>query len=111
MGFLWAVTGLVEPQTPNAGQPLNEVGFVQMIIWAVLLFGWVKSHARAKQVQAPPGASILAAILPPVGVPYYALRTFGAREGLKLTGWALLALLAFFGVYSLAWELSVRYVA
>jgi hypothetical protein len=90
---------------------MNEVGFVQMIVWAILLFGWVKSHAREKGIAPPPGASILAAILPPVGVPYYAFRAFGAREGSKLTGWALLAFLAFFCVYSLAWDLSARYGA
>src|SRR4051812_32211610 len=109
MGGVWALTGLVEPHTPHAGQLMNELGFLQIIVWAILLFGWVNSHARAKGIVPPPGAAILAAILPPVGIPYYAFRAFGAREGSKLTGFALLALLAYFALYSLAWDLSAGY--
>jgi hypothetical protein len=111
MGAVWLATGLLEPHTPNAEQPLNEIGFIQMIVWAVLLFGWVKAHARANGITPPTGASILAALFPPVGVPYYAFRAFGARAGAKLTGWAVLTLVVLFVLYALAYELSAGFGA
>jgi hypothetical protein len=70
MVLLWGATGLIEPHTPHAGEPFNEVAFIQMVVWAVLLFGWVKSHAKLNQISPPAGAPLLAALLPPVGVPY-----------------------------------------
>lgn len=111
MAVVWGITGLMEPHTANAGQPMNEIGFVQMIAWAILLFGWVKAHARANGVEPPAGSSIFAALLPPLGVPYYAFRAFGARGGAKLTGYALLTLVGLFGLYTLLFELSARSAA
>jgi hypothetical protein len=108
MVAVWGATGLIEPHTPNAGQPFNEIGFVQIIVWAVLIFGWVKAHSRSKQIEPPTGASIFAALLPPLGVPYYAFGAFGAREGVKLVGLSLLALIAMLVLYTIMFELSVR---
>ncbi len=108
MVAVWGVTGLIEPHTPNAGQPFNEIGFFQMIVWAILLFGWVKAHAQTKQIEPPTGAPLFAALLPPLGVPYYAYRGFGLRQGSRIVGLALLALIAMFGIYTLMYELSAR---
>ena len=105
---LWGVIGLLEPHTPNAGQPFNEIGFVHIIVWAVLLFGWVKAHSRSRQIEPPSGAPLFAALLPPIGVPYYAYRAFGLRQGSKLLGSSLLALAAMFAIYTLMFEMSVR---
>jgi hypothetical protein len=90
---------------------MSEIGFVQVIVWAVLVFCWVKAHARTKAIDPPAGASIFAAFVPPLGVPYYAFRAFGAREGAKLTGLALLTLIVLFGLYWVSFELSARYGA
>ena len=108
MAVVWGVTGLIEPHTPHAGEPMNEIGFLQIIVWAVLLFGWVKAHARANAISPPAGAPLFAALLPPLGVPYYAFRAFGARAGAKLTGLALITLIGLFGLYTLLFELSAR---
>jgi len=108
MVAVWGATGLIEPHTPNAGEPFNEIGFFQIIAWALLLFGWVKSHARAKQIVPPTGAPLFAALLPPLGVPYYAFKGFGLREGSKLTGLSFLTLAVMFGIYTLMYELSAR---
>ena len=108
MVAVWGATGLIEPHTPNAGQPFNEIGFIQIIVWAILLFGWVKAHARSKQIEPPAGAPLFVALLPPLGVPYYAYRGFGLRQGSVLMVFALLALIAMFGTYTLLYELSAR---
>jgi hypothetical protein len=108
MAVVWGLTGLIEPHTPNAGQPMNAIGFIQIIVWAILLFGWVKAHARASSVALPAGAAVFAALLPPLGVPYYAFRAFGTRGGAKLTGLALLTLIGLFVLYTVLFELSAR---
>ncbi len=108
MVAVWGATGLIEPHAPNAGQPFNEIGFIQIIAWAVLLFGWVKAHARSKQIEPPAGAALFAALLPPLGVPYYAYRGFGLRRGSIIVGLALVSLIAMFAAYTLLYELSVR---
>src|SRR5262245_37545719 len=92
MLLLWAVVGLLEPHTPHAGEPFNEIAFVQMIVWAVLIFSWVKAHARMNQITPPAGAPLFAALIPPIGVPYYAFRGYGFVRGAKLVGLAMLAL-------------------
>ncbi len=103
MVAVWGATGLIEPHTPNAGQPFNEVGFVKIIVWAVLLFGWVKAHARSKQIEPPAGTPMFAALFPPLGVPYYAYSGFGFRRGSILVGLALLALIAQCLVFTLSY--------
>lgn len=108
MAAVWAATGLIEPHTPHAGEPMNEIGLIQIVVWAILIFGWVKAHARSRAAIPATGSAVFAALLPPLGVPYYALRTFGLREGAKLTGLALLTLLALIAIYLLLFELSAR---
>jgi hypothetical protein len=111
MLFLWGVTGLIEPHTPNAGEPFNEIAFVQMIVWAVLMFGWVKAHAKLNQISPPTGAPLLAALLPPVGVPYYAFRGYGLLRGAKLVGLSLLTMILLFAVYLALFEVSASIAA
>lgn len=106
LGITWAIAGLIEPQLFDASEPMNAVGLTQTFITAVLVFCWVKAHARANSITPPAGASLLAAILPPVGVPYYAFRGFGFRKGAILTGLALVTLLGLFAVYLALYQLS-----
>jgi hypothetical protein len=108
MLVLWGGTGLVEPHTPHAGEPFNEIAFVQMIVWAILIFGWVKANAKLNQISPPTGSPLFAALLPPVGVPYYAFRGFGFWGGLKLSGLALIAMILMFGIYLALYEVSAR---
>ena len=108
MAASWAVAGLVEPHIPDAGQPLNAVGAAQSIAMAVLVFCWVKTHARAQAITPPAGATILAALLPPIGIPYYAFRGFGFGKGAKLTGLALLTFIGLVLIYAVLYELSAR---
>jgi hypothetical protein len=110
LGLTWAIAGLIEPQLSNAGETMNAVGFVQTFVTAVLVFCWVKAHARANSIDPPTGASLLAALLPPVGVPYYAFRGFGLRAGARLTGLALLTLFGMFAAYATLYELSTMSV-
>jgi hypothetical protein len=111
MLMLWAATGLVEPHTPHAGQPFNEIAFVQTIVFAVLVFSWVKAHAKLNQIDTPTGAPLLAALIPPIGVPYYAFRGFGFVRGARLVGLALLSLILMFAVYLVLFEVSASVAA
>jgi hypothetical protein len=103
---VWAVTGLIEPHTPHPGEPFNEIALVQIVVWAVLLREWVKAHASMNNLEPPTGAPLFAAVLPPLGVPYYAFRAFGFLRGLKLVSLALLAMILMFGVYLIMFKLS-----
>jgi hypothetical protein len=103
---VWALTGLIEPHTPHAGEPFNEIAYFQIVVWAILLREWVKAHASMNNLKPPTGAAIFAAVLPPVGVPYYAFRAFGFFRGLKLVGLALLAMILMFGAYLVMFQLS-----
>ena len=82
IGVAWGIAGLVEPHLPNAGQPFNAVGAVQMVLSAILLFAWCKAHAQANYIKPPTGAPLLVGVLALVGLPYYALRAYGMRRGL-----------------------------
>ena len=108
MLLLWGITGLIEPHTPNAGEPFNEIAVVQMVVWAVLMFGWVKAHAKQNQISPPAGAPLLAALLPPLGVPYYAFRGYGFLRGAKLVGLSLLMMIVMFAVYLALFEVSAN---
>jgi hypothetical protein len=108
MVAVWGATGLIEPYTPNAGQPLNEIGFIQIAVCSILIFCWVKAHARAKNIEPPAGASMFAALVPPLGVPYYAFKGYGMREGIKLVALSLLTYAAMSGVYALGFALSTK---
>lgn len=111
MAAVWGITGLIEPHTLNAGEPMSAIGLVQVIVTAVLIFGWVKAHAQSHATTPPTGAPIFAALLPPLGVPYYAFRAFGPRAGAKLTGLALLTLVALCGIYFVSFEVSAKFGA
>lgn len=110
MLLLWGVTGLIEPHTPHANEPLNEVAFVQMIVWAMLVFGWVKAHARMNQISPPTGAPLLAALIPPVGVPYYAFRSYDFCRGARLVGLSILMMVFMFAAYLASFKISASIV-
>jgi hypothetical protein len=77
---VWAIAGLVEPHLPDASQPLNLVALCQSLAMTVLLFGWCKSHAQVRSVKPPAAAPLLTALVAPIGLPYYAFKTYGFVE-------------------------------
>ena len=84
------IGAIAEAFLPEPRKVFNEVGVVQAFLYAVLLFGWCKEHARTKGIQPPPGAPLFVALFCPIGIPYYALKGFGFGKGMKLVGWCLL---------------------
>jgi hypothetical protein len=107
LGFVWGVSGLVEPHLPDAGRPLNAVGVVQAVLTSILLFAWCKAHARAHAIQPAAGAALLVGVIAPIGVPYYAFRGFGFRGGARLIGLSIVTLVALYAIYFLCFEVSV----
>ena len=91
--------GLVEPFVPHPEQPLNEATVVQNILTAVLSFAWCKAHAASRGIAPPSGSAVLAALLPPVGVPVYFFRSMPWRVAsfatLKAVGFFTLLLVLF----------------
>jgi hypothetical protein len=71
-------------------------------IFAVCAFAWVKVDARARKIEAPRGAALLAGLVIPVGVPIYLLRALGLRRGslaiLRFLGFVLVLLAAYLSV-------------
>ncbi len=79
---------------------------IATIFWlplAVLLFTWCKSDVAERNINSPPGATVLVGLLAPVGVPYYFFR---ALPWQKATVAIVLALLAFIGM-QVTWQLGV----
>lgn len=67
------VAGLVEPLDPHA--PYSAAGLVHTVIIAILLYSWCKADAAARQAEPPGVAALLVAFVPPLGIPYYLLRS------------------------------------
>jgi hypothetical protein len=106
MAMSCVIAGVVEPFVPHAGAPMNAVGVAHTLVLAVLLFAWCKAHANANGIYPPARAPILVAVISFVGLPYYFIRGFGWRRGLKL---CLLAIGVLFGLalsYGLSFMIS-----
>ncbi len=55
--------------------------FIHVIVMAILIYVWVKLHAKARGVPEKAYAGF-AALYPPIGVPLYLFRAFGRKGGL-----------------------------
>jgi hypothetical protein len=55
--------------------------FVHGIVMAILIYAWVKLHAKSRGVPEKAFAGF-AALFPPLGVPFYLFRAFGGKGGL-----------------------------
>jgi hypothetical protein len=68
--------GVLDALVPEArAQPFGEFDVGKGILVAALLFAWCKADAAERGISPPKGAPVLVALFPPVGVPYYFLRT------------------------------------
>jgi apolipoprotein N-acyltransferase len=88
------VAGLVEPIAPHLQEPYSAAGVVHTFIIAILLYSWCKADAAARQAIPPSGAVLLVAFVPPLGIPYYLLRSRPWRR-------AFLAIAAALGLFVL----------
>ena len=88
------VAGLIEPIDPHPNEPYSAAGVVHTFVIAILLYSWCKADAKARQTVPPGGAALLVAFVPPLGIPYYLLRSRPWRK-------ALLAIAAALGLFIL----------
>ncbi len=98
-GFLDAVL-----YTGRDAQP--PLLFVHVIVMAILIYVWVKLHAKARGVPEKAHAGF-AALFPPVGVPLYLFRAFGRKGGLIGT----LKALGFFLILWLLYIIPLGFLA
>ena len=98
--------------------PMTNPGALDLV-WGLGLafcaFAWVKADARERNIDAPAGSALLAALIIPVGVPIYLFRALGLRRGLfgslKALGFMAIAVLTYLaiaaGVEVLGWSAHV----
>lgn len=110
MTVLYALIGCLAPHLPDPDQPSRELGLVHGLTLSILLFAWCKAHARAHSIEMPSGARLLVAALPPVGLPYYAFKGFGARKGARLLGMSLLVFVGLNATLAVCFTLSSHFV-
>ncbi len=97
-----AVADAVWPAAANSG----SIDLPAAFCFALCAFAWVRADANARQIEAPRGSALLAALIIPVGVPLYLFRALGFRQGLLAT----LKALGFLSVVVLVYVLA-SYVA
>ena len=94
------LAGIVEPFSATAGEPMSGAGFVHSFVIAILCFTWCKADAAARGVTARGGA-VFAALLPPIGLPFYFFRTRPAMQAFLSCAKALLFFLFCVGLFVL----------
>lgn len=77
--------GIAAPYVRYRGQPFYERDIVESLLVAVLAYMWCKAHAASRRIVAPAGSALLAALLPPLGVPLYFFRSMPWRAALAAT--------------------------
>jgi hypothetical protein len=63
LAFTFLIGGILEPLSPNPGQPFNEASVIHSFVIAVLIFAWCKAHAMQRNATPPSGSVIIAASL------------------------------------------------
>jgi apolipoprotein N-acyltransferase len=95
---LFAASGAVAPQLRDASDE-RGLGFIFSLPCSIFLFVWCKAHAGARGIDPPTASTPLVALLAPIGVPYYFLRSMPLPAAL----WAIVKSICYFiGVTFLA---------
>ncbi len=71
------------------------------IFVAIIALGWVLAHADENGIALPRALKLAVVALPPVAVPYYRFRYFGARSGFIFLAWLLTCFVALLAVLTL----------
>jgi hypothetical protein len=102
------IGGILEPFLPHPGQPFNEASAIHSFVIAVLVFAWCKAHAAQRNTAPPSGSVLVAAILPPIGVPLYFFRSMPWRQAsiatLKAIGYLFVVAALFQGGYYVGYQ-------
>jgi hypothetical protein len=72
----YVIAGLLEPLSLPRGEVYSPYTLVHALVGAVLIYAWCRAHSQERQTSPPVGAAILSAFLPPIGLPYYMLRSY-----------------------------------
>jgi hypothetical protein len=65
------LVGLIEPFTARPADLHSPLSIMHMVAVAVLVYMWCRADAAARNAAPRNGISVLAAVLPPLGVPIY----------------------------------------
>jgi hypothetical protein len=101
LGFL----GMIEPHLPGQGG-MDGSSVAQSLVITMLLFHWCKAHASYNSIKPPFGAPMLVALITPIGIPYYAIKSFGIWRGARLIGLCVLTYLGLGILYGLCVVIS-----
>ena len=104
------VAGAVEPFALKAGEPMSGAGFVHSIVIAILCFTWCKADAAARGLTSLGGA-VFAALLPPIGLPFYFFRTRPTRQAFLSCAKALLFFLLCVGLFMIGFYAALQFSA
>jgi apolipoprotein N-acyltransferase len=75
----FVLAGAVEPHLPDAPQYPNALTVVHGLVTAILLFAWCKEDAKSRGITPPAASAALVALVAPIGVPYYFIRSMPGR--------------------------------
>lgn len=95
LGATFFAAGLIEPFTSRPGDLHSPLSFLHMAAIAVLLYMWCRADAAARNASPRNGSALLAAIFPPLGVPFYLFQSRPWRKALLGVGLAIALLMLF----------------
>lgn len=95
----FVVVGTIEGYLPFEESAPNPLALPHSVLSSVLLFSWCKSHALENNITSSGGYRLVAAFLPPIGLPAYFFKFFGFRNGglktLKSLGFLVLLVIGY----------------
>lgn len=102
MAALLAVAGLTDASMHISPQKPAPFSLIYGFLLAALIYRWCRVFADERDSKPPFGMSILAAFLPPIGVPIYLFRVLPVSRAVVGTFKAVLFVIALLFVYSVA---------
>lgn len=97
------VAGVLEPLALPRGEVYSPYALVQALLGAVLIHAWCRAHSRERHTLPPAGAAILCAFIPPIGLPYYMIRTYPLPRAVlgigKVIAFFAFSLALFYGAF------------
>ena len=80
--------GIIEPLVSMNNKQGVVMGHI--LVLAILMFGWCKSHCKYSGFKEPKGSALLCGLLGIIGASIYFFRTSGAKKGFISTFFALI---------------------
>jgi hypothetical protein len=104
MCLVWAVAGILDASLHLSPQRQIPLTLLYCVFFAGIIYKWCHVYAGEHGDQPQIGSSILAALLPPVGIPLYFFRMHSALRATFATLLALVFAVVLLIVYALAFH-------